>query len=220
MPPLAPARRRRSVPSPPPARPGGVLRLTGEEYLARERDPARAQARKSELFAGGEVREMPGVSFRHSRVVNGLSDEIAGFLDKDRFEKHVADVKFRPPRCRFFYPDLMVAPNPPLALDEHADVLLNPVFVAEVLSPSTEATDRGEKQVCYLNTPSVLEYWLLSQSAVRVERHHRTEADGDWDLDVYEDRGGEVPLPALGGAVSLAAVYRQALPPQITAAEV
>ena len=56
------------------------------------------------------------------------------------------------------------------------------------------------------------EYWLLAQDRVRVERHHRPNAGADWAFDVYEDRGAEVPLPALGGAVSLAKLYRQAAP--------
>ena len=190
---------RRTTPAPPPARDDGVSRLTEREYLARERDPARALAPRSEFFKNGEVREMAGVSFAHDGVKSRLEKEVDRLLDDDRFTRFTSEVKFRPRACRFFYPDLMVAPNPPLALDEERDVLLNPVFVAEVLSESTEEVDRGEKQDCYLNTPSVLEYWLLAQDRVRVERRHRPDGAATWGFDVYEDRGGEVPLPALAG---------------------
>ena len=218
MSPLAPPRPRGARPAGRrPAAPAGptpapAARMTEAEFLAYERDPARALEPKSELFAGGEVREMPGVSFAHGRVVTALEKAVDRFLDEDRFERVSSDIRFRPPACRFFYPDLMVAPNPPLALDEERDVLLNPVFVAEVSSDSTASTDRGEKQTCYLNTPSVLEYWLVAQDRVRVERHHRPAAGAAWGFDAHEDRGGEVPLPALGGAVSLAALYRQVVP--------
>ena len=81
-----------------------------------------------------------------------------------------------------------------------------------MLSDSTEHVDRGEKQTCYLNTPSVLEYWLIAQNRVRVERHHRADAASEWRFDTYEDRAASVPLPALGGAVDVGALYRRALP--------
>ena len=186
--------------------------MTEAAYLARERDPTRVLEPRSELFANGEVREMAGASFAHDGVKSRLEKEVDRFLDDDRFTRFTSEVKFRPPSCRFFYPDLMVAENPPLALDGERDVLRNPVFVAEVLSDSTEDVDRGEKQTCYLNTPSVREYWLLAQDRARVERHHRPDAAAGWAFEVYEDRGGEVPLATLGGAVNLAVLYRQVVP--------
>ena len=205
---LAPpaARRPRAFPAAAPA--ASVLRLSEAAYLARERDPARAEARQSELLAGGIVREMPNVRRPHSLLVDNLTFEIGKFLDRDRFERHHGDLKFRPPECRYFYPDLLVTPSPPALLDDVGDVVLDPKFVAEVLSPSTEAIDRGEKLACYLGTPSVLEYWMVSQAVMRVERHHR-DPGGEWRDEVHEDPAGAVPLPALGGAVSLAELYRR-----------
>ena len=202
----APPPRRLSSAEPPAAAP---LRMTEAQYLAFERSPERAQEAQAELFANGEVREMSGVKRAHSFLVQDLVQEVRGFLDETRFELHSESVKFRPPRCRYFYPDVQVTPSPPAVLDAHDDVLLNPVFITEVLSRSTEATDRGEKQVCYLNTPSVLEYWLVAQDAVRVERHHRTRPDGAWDFAEYDGPAAKVPLPVLGGAVSLAKLYRR-----------
>ena len=206
--PLPQTRRRR------PPQPGAGLRLSEEAYLARERDPARALERKSELFADGVVREMAGVSRAHGLLANRLSRlaEDAAGDDSERFEFYVADVKFRPPQCRYFYPDVMVLPSPPLMRDAERDVMLNPVFVAEVLSDSTEQIDRGEKLDCYLGTPSALEYWLVAQDAVRVERWHRPDAATPWVEEVHDDRAASVPLPPLGGVVSLDRLYRQALP--------
>ena len=210
--PLAPPARRRAVPPPGPPAAGGVLRLTEAAYLARERDPARAEEPRSELFANGEVREMSGVKRPHGLLVGELHFRLRSLIDPDRFEVYSSDMKFRPPRCRYFYPDDMVTPSPPRMPAGVDDIVLNPLFVAEVLSNSTEAVDRGEKQDCYLNTPSVLEYWLIAQDAVRVERHHRDAAGGAWRFEQYADRTASVPLPALGGAVRLAELYRQARP--------
>ena len=210
--PLAPPSRRRAVPVTAPPAADGVLRLSEAAYLTRERDPARAEEPRSELLANGEVREMAGVKRPHGLLAGELLYRLRLLTDPDQFEVYAGDLKFRPPRCRYFYPDSMVTPSPPRMPAGADDVVLNPVFVAEVLSESTEAVDRGEKQDCYLNTPSVREYWLISQDAVRVERHHRDAAGGGWLFKEYDDRAGSVPLPALGGAVELADLYRQALP--------
>ena len=212
---LAPTRRR--PPAPPASSPfmpadPGVLRLSEEAYLARERDPARSQERKSELHAGGVVREMSGVSRAHGLIATELAFQVRGSIGPDDFEMYSGEMKFRPPACRYFYPDVMVLPSPPRMRDEERDVMLNPVFVAEVLSESTEAVDRGEKFDCYLNTPSVREYWMIAQGRVRIERWSRADADAEWREEVYEDRAAAVPLPALGGAVAVGALYRKALP--------
>ena len=207
-----PASRQPDVKGYPPPPASGPYRMTEAEFLAYERDPDRAQERKSELLEGGIVREVPNVRRPHDLVTQRLSSLIDWFTDDDVWEVHTGDLKFRPRRCRVYCPDVHVTPCPPALLDDVGDVVTNAVFVAEVLSPSSESLDRGEKLDCYRGTPSVLEYWLLSQSAVRVERHHRPAAGADWAVDIYEDRAGEVPLPALGGAVSLAKLYRQAVP--------
>ena len=188
------------------------MRLTEEEYLARERDPARSQERKSELLAGGVVREMSGVSRAHGLIVTELTFQVRGLIGPDDSEIYSGEVKFRPPECRYYYPDVMVPPSPPRMRDAERDVMLNPVFLAEVLSESTEHVDRGEKLDCYLGTPSVLEYWLLAQDRVRVERHFRAGVGAEWSLAEYDDRAAAVSLAALGGAVDLAAVYRRAVP--------
>ena len=203
-----PRRRPRRAAGPPPLPRG---RFTEEEYLAFERSDARASEARVELHAGGKLFEMPGTTLVHQALVQDLNFEVRLFLDEDRFVPMAEGVKFRPPACRFFYPDVMVTPNPPRMLDEVGDVVRNPLFVAEVLSPSTEATDRGEKQACYRNTPSVLEVWLVSQDAVRLERHHRVPG-GDWQFTEYDDRAASVPLSPLGGAVRLGRLYRRALP--------
>ena len=155
---------------------------------------------------------MSGGKRPHNLLVARLVAVLSLLADPDRFEVYGGSQKFRPPRCRYFYPDGLVTPSPPRMPPDFDDVVLNPLFVGEVLSNSTETVDRGEKQDCYLNTPSVLEYWLIAQDAVRVERRHRDAAGGAWRLDEYAGRAAAVPLPALGGAVSLAELYRQALP--------
>ena len=226
MAPLAPVRPRRgpvpreTAPSEPtvpdlgPREPVVVGRMTEAEYLAFIRGPGELDDNQYELLAGGIVRQMPNVRRPHSLLSTKLASLVDRFLDQDRFEVHSEGLKFRPRACRIYCPDTMVTPSPPRLFQSVGDVTEEAIFVAEMLSDSTEHTDRGEKLDCYRGTPSVLEYWLVHQDAVRVERHHR-DPGGAWPEEptVYEDRADKIPLPALGGAVKLADLYRQAVPP-------
>ena len=65
----------------------------------------------------------------------------------------------------YFYPDIVVCEEPRFEDDEF-DTLLNPIVIVEVLSPTTETYDRGEKRLHYLQLQSLKEYILVSQDRV------------------------------------------------------
>lgn len=90
-------------------------------------------------------------------------------------------------------------------VDDHHDVLLNPVLVVEVLSESTERFDRGDELAGYRSIPSLVDYVLVSQGDRRVEVHTR-QSTGGWLLQTYEDDG--VVLPSLDATLSLDSIYR------------
>ena len=66
---------------------------------------------------------------------------------------------------RYFYPDVTVVCGESRFVDDHRDVLLNPILLIEVLSDNTESFDRGEKFKSYLQLDSLREYVLVSQSS-------------------------------------------------------
>jgi Uma2 family endonuclease len=76
----------------------------------------------------------------------------------------------------------------------------------EVLSPSTEAYDRGEKFAHYRRSESLQEYVLIAQDQPRVE-HFIRMADGSWNLRVTEAEGEAVDLPSIEGQLTMAALY-------------
>jgi len=84
------------------------------------------------------------------------------------------------------------------------DVVASPRVVVEVLSPSTEAYDRGQQWEAYQQLPSLTDYLLVSASAARVE-HFRRQPDGSWRYSVLGP-GATLTL-ADGGAVSIDVVY-------------
>ncbi len=81
----------------------------------------------------------------------------------------------------YAYPDLSVVCGDVLVEDDHDDTPLNPVLIVEVLSPSTEAWDRGGKFARYRTMPSLKAYLLIAQHEPRVE-HFQRRADGSWLL--------------------------------------
>jgi len=86
-------------------------------------------------------------------------------------------------------------------------VLLNPTVIFEVLSPSTEAYDRGEKFERYrAHVETLRDYVLVSQDSPRVEHHHR-EPDGTWTRSELDGLAGVLSLPSIDCRVPLADVY-------------
>jgi Uma2 family endonuclease len=84
---------------------------------------------------------------------------------------------------RYVYPDVSVVCGPLLfdAADKKQGTILNPRLLVEVISPSTEAYDRGEKFGFYRQIESLQEYVLISQDLPRVEIYRRL-GDGTWDF--------------------------------------
>jgi Uma2 family endonuclease len=102
------------------------------------------------------------------------------------------------------YPDVSVVCGPIEGdpADRSGQTITNPTLLVEVLSPATEAVDRGDKLRQYQRIPSLQEYVLVSQEP-RIEIHRRLPS-GAWEsIDVRE---GTVAL-ASGATLDLEALY-------------
>src|SRR5262249_14965486 len=93
------------------------------------------------------------------------------------------------------------------------DTLLNPRAVVEVLSPSTEAYDRGEKFTQYRHISALQEYVLVSQNRPLVERHVR-QPDGSWLMTVFAGRERVLEFSTVPACVPLAEIYRDVTFPE------
>jgi len=110
----------------------------------------------------------------------------------------------------YVYPDVMVICGPVVSMEGRPNVVTNPVFVAEVLSPSTEADDRGVKSRQYQATPSIRQYALLSQDRPEVELHTRGE-NGIWRISDVSGLDADCPFSLLECSVPMAALYEGVL---------
>src|SRR5438552_6841429 len=124
---------------------------------------------------------MAGESRDHSRICFNLAGIIQPQHKDTPCEGFSPNMKVRAGIGGLYaYPDLMIVCGEAKFHDEQGDVLLNPTVIFEVLSPSTEKYDRGEKFRRYrTEIESLQDYVLVSQDQFRVEHHHR-EADGAW----------------------------------------
>lgn len=118
-------------------------------------------------------------------------------------------------RGRVRYPDAMVAGNPPdfcgqksggnpeCGRDDDGDVA-TPAVVFEVLSPTTERTDRGTEAQDYAAEPYVLAVVLLAQDRPEATVLRRS---ADWQPEVARGSGAVIALPEIGLDLPLAAIY-------------
>lgn len=90
--------------------------------------------------------------------------------------------------------------------DARRDTLTNPALLIEILSPSTEAYDRGEKFAHFRRIESLQKYVLIAQDQPRVERFLR-QSDGTWNYRAAEGAEGRLRLESVGVELLLSEVY-------------
>jgi Uma2 family endonuclease len=175
-------------------------RYTYEEYLSYERD----SGLKHE-YEDGEIYAMAGGSRRH----NALASRISAALEAARTPDCVAfqsDQKVRVLATgKATYPDasMVCGPIEGDPADPSGATITNPTLIVEVLSPSTEEEDRGNKWQHYQRISSLDEYVLVSQTHPRIECYRRLPS-GAWEY--RETTEGRLRL--LGGAtLDLATLY-------------
>ena len=175
-------------------------RYSYAEYLAYERDTEHKHE-----FDDGEIVAMAGGSRRH----NALALRIGAALDAARRPGCVAFQSDQRVRVlatgKATYPDVSLVCGPIAGdpADPDGSTLTNPTLIVEVLSPATEAYDRGGKWQQYQLIPSLQEYVLVSQSEPRIE-HYRRRPSGAWE---YADVTTGTLALAAGAVLELARLY-------------
>ena len=176
--------------------------LTPEEYLALER----AAETKSEYWQG-ETFALAGASRQHNLVAANLTALLVSQLRQRPCEAYTGDMRVKVDRAGLYtYPDVTVVCGQAEFEDRTQDTLLNPTVLIEVLSPSTEAYDRGAKFELYRMVASLADYLLVSQSSPIIEHYTRQPADR-WLLTDYKGLDAVALIPSIGCELRLADVY-------------
>lgn len=178
--------------------------VTPEEYLEIER-----KAEFKSEYINGVMVAMSGASLPHVVITGSAYRALADQLDDGPCQVFNSDLRVDAPAPNaYFYPDLSVCCGEPELSDEHLDALLNPVLIVEVLSPSTEAYNRGKKFKHYQTIPSLKEYLLLSSQSVGADLFTR-QADGKWLITSWDKLTDIVELQSIGCRLPLAKVYQR-----------
>jgi Uma2 family endonuclease len=191
---------------------------TIDEYLTFER----ASCEKHE-YLDGRILAMAGESSAHGDITVNIVGIMHGQLRGTRCRLRTKDTKVRSgpvPRLHgsrsglFSYPDVLAVCGEPEYHDEHTDVILNPTAIIEVLSPTTEAFDRGEKFVRYqMWNPSLRDYIVVTQHRPQVE-HFSRKADGSWSYDIVFGLESKITIVSIGCTLSLAEIYERVVFPE------
>jgi Uma2 family endonuclease len=183
--------------------PRALSHFSPEEYLAFERG---TDARHE--YLDGHVYAMAGESIEHSRICVNVAGELRARLKGRPCEVLSPNMKVvTSPSGLFSYPDVVVVCGEPRFYDERRDILTNPTIVFEVLSPSTEAYDRGEKFLRYrTQIESLREYVLVSQHRPLVE-HYVRQPDGSWSYSSVGDLSEAIDLPSIDCRLPLSEIY-------------
>lgn len=184
--------------------PAEKQRYTIAEYFQHERS-----ALDKHEYRDGEILLMAGGSNDHSLKIANVIAALHGRLKGKPCRVYDSNLRVRIPRkVLYTYPDVSVicGKSEPDANDSAGETVTNPRLIVEVLSPSTEAYDRGEKFDRYRELESLQEYVLVSHEAPRVETFFR-QPDGAWLLTPVSGLGASAKLRSLDIELPLSEVY-------------
>ena len=173
--------------------------LTPQNYL----DWEKKQSIKYE-YIDGEVFAMTGGTIPHNDLAVNLTTALKNHLRGKGCKVSMADAKVGVSESgSFHYPDVMVTCD---ERDKRAiEVLYNPCLIVEVLSPSTEAKDRGKKFRNYRRISTLKEYVMIS-SEQKVIECYRLNEKGVWELYTFSE-GDEVELKSVDFRCSIESIY-------------
>ena len=174
--------------------------FTPEEYFAWEEQ----QELKHE-YLDGEVYAMTGGTLNHSQIGGNFHSLLDHHLQDSGCRLFTSDARVNIVESNdYVYPDLSVT------CDErdrkNTQYISYPCLIIEVLSPSTEAYDRGNKFAMYRRSNSLQDYVLVNADRVQLELFHRDDR-GKWDIISYVT-GDMVELESINLTFEIDRIYK------------
>jgi len=180
--------------------------LTPAEHLAIERE-----AEFKSEYLDGKIYSMANTGMRHNLIAANVIRLLGNQLLERNGHVYPSDMRVKIEAIgKYTYPDVAVVCGDRQFEDDHADVLLNPQLIIEILSPTTEAHDRGKKFEHYQALDSLQTFVLISQESSRVEVYERQDVR-TWTYQDFHDPEVLAPLLAIGCELRLAELYAKVL---------
>ena len=152
--------------------------MTPQEYLEWEEKQSGKYG-----YIAGDVYAMTGGTIPHNDIALNLAAAFKNHLRGKGCKVQIADAKVGiSTNGPFHYPDVMVSCN---SQDQKAKkVIYHPCLIVEVISPGTEAFDRGRKFQNYRQIDDLQEYVLIETDKVGIE-FYRLNEKNKWELTSY-----------------------------------
>jgi Uma2 family endonuclease len=177
-------------------------RLTPEEYLAIEETAEyRSEYYQGEMFA------MAGATYNHTMIAGNTLFQVRTQVAGRGCTVGQSETRIHIPRTGLYtYPDVVVVCGEKKFLDTKQMTLLNPTVIVEVLSPSTEAYDRGQKFEHYQSIESLREYLLVASDRISVMLHRR-QSELQWLSITAKTLESSIELESVGCRLLLRDLY-------------
>ena len=176
-------------------------KFTVEEYFALE---AASEIRYE--YDEGILIPMAGTSFEHNEIALNIAFALKNAFKGTGCRAFVEAIRLRVSPTKYRYPDVMALCESPVSDGNKPPALLNPAVIFEVLSDSTEETDKGKKIEEYFQLPSVTDYLLLAQERVHV-MHWSKQNGGQWNSNEYTELSASILLESVNITLALAEIY-------------
>ncbi len=160
-------------------------------------------------YLHGVIYAMAGASTRHNLILA----HIIGSLDTQLRGKSCAvypgDLRVKVEASSLYtYPDASVIRGEIQNTDGRDNTFMNPSVRIEVLSPSSENYDRGNKFQHYRTIESFREYLVVAQNGRRVE-HYQRQREHRWLLVEYSRNDQQILLDTIGCTLAMDLIYEK-----------
>jgi Uma2 family endonuclease len=179
-------------------------KYTIEQYIELEK----SSEERYEYF-DGEVFAMAGDSLEHAIIATNMAGSLNNKLGGKNCRAINSDVRVKVPTDPpYRYPDVTVVCGEPVTEKYLGQVMLvNPLLLVEVLSPTTKDYDTDGKFLAYQSIASFQEYLLVAQECPHVTRYVR-QADNQWLRSDFIGLESVVELVSLSVALPLGDIYQ------------
>lgn len=154
-------------------------------------------------FVNGQVFAMAGASKRHNRIIQNVGFRLRSSAVERGCDVFLETVKLRADEITIYYPDIVVTCE---ATDDEY-MVYQPILIVEVISPTSERTDRYEKLQVYRRMPSLQEYAIVWQQEMMIEIYRRFDAE-NWKAERFTSPSAIVKFDSINAEISSAEIYQ------------
>ncbi len=182
---------------------------TNRRYTISEYFDLEEQTPETLEYRNGEIVAMAGASYSHTLITANVTRRLAERLDGKPCRVSSSDLRVRTGKAAWYvHPDVTVVCGAPQfdPNDGRRGTITNPRVVVEVLSPTTEGYDRGEKFGRYREIDALQDYVLIRQDMPEINVFHRRD-DGTWLFLAAQGLDAKIALNSIDVELHLSELY-------------